>query len=167
MTFYLIGFILRLSLLNKPIMIKEIIMVIKFLKIAIVCLCFSTKPLFAQDGTNVNLQDNYVNKTLIDVNKTLIYASASGEIEVVKLLLEAGADVNHQSKKGNTALMYASHNGHIEVVKLLLEAGAVADIQNNSGQTALSMARSRVSLGRDYRDYTDIVRLLREAGATE
>ena len=63
--------------------------------------------------------------------------------------------------------MYASHNGHIEVVKLLLEAGAVADIQNNSGQTALSMARSRVSLGRDYRDYTDIVRLLREAGATE
>ena len=41
-------FYTSLSLLIKPIMIKEIIMVNNFFKIAIVIVCFSTKPLFAQ-----------------------------------------------------------------------------------------------------------------------
>ena len=58
---------------------------------------FSTKPLFAQDGTNVNLQDNYVNKTLIDVNKTLIYASASGRDRGYKAIARAGS--GRQSSK--------------------------------------------------------------------
>ena len=42
----------------------------------------------------------------------------------MKVLLEAGADVNAKRKNGETAVMTDSAKGHIEVVKVLLEAGA-------------------------------------------
>ncbi|KAF8462145.1 hypothetical protein BDZ91DRAFT_646409, partial [Kalaharituber pfeilii] len=50
--------------------------------------------------------------------------SSNGHIEIVKLLLAAGADVNAEGGLSNTALRGASSNGYIEIVKLLLAAGA-------------------------------------------
>jgi ankyrin repeat protein len=51
-------------------------------------------------------------------------ASEYGNIEIVKLLLEAGVDVNTKTKKGETALIYALNNGYTEIVNLLKKAGA-------------------------------------------
>ena len=48
-------------------------------------------------------------------------ASSNGHIEVVKLLLEKGADITIASDSGWTPLNSASDNGHLAVVKLLLE----------------------------------------------
>jgi uncharacterized protein len=49
----------------------------------------------------------------------------SGNLESVKLLLEANADVNAAEKfRGQTALMLAANEGHAAVVKALLAAGA-------------------------------------------
>ncbi|OCK88748.1 ankyrin, partial [Cenococcum geophilum 1.58] len=45
-------------------------------------------------------------------------------LEVVKLLLENGADVAVASNDGWTPLNSASSSGHLEVVKLLLKNGA-------------------------------------------
>lgn len=45
-------------------------------------------------------------------------------IEVVKLLLAKGADVNAKNKSGRAALMYASEKGYTEIVKILKAAGA-------------------------------------------
>ena len=52
----------------------------------------------------------------------LMMASANGHTEVVKLLLDNGADVNvKNTDDGVTALFMASANGHTEIVKLLLD----------------------------------------------
>ena len=39
---------------------------------------------------------------------------------MVRMLMEAGADVNCQDEDGSTALMCASEHGHADIVKLLL-----------------------------------------------
>jgi len=52
----------------------------------------------------------------------LYWASRIGHIDVVKLLLEKGADVNAADQFGQTPLYWASRIGHIDVVKLLATA---------------------------------------------
>lgn len=47
-----------------------------------------------------------------------------GHLEMVKFLLEAGADQEHKTDEMHTALMEASMDGHVEVARLLLDSGA-------------------------------------------
>jgi len=63
------------------------------------------------------------------------------DIEIVKLLLDHGADVNAQDKKsGVTALMLSVLTGQYEMAKILLEKGADADAKAADGGTALALA---------------------------
>ena len=54
-------------------------------------------------------------------------AALKGHLEVVRLLLEAGADKDSATTDGATALLEAAMAGHLEVVRLLLETGAYKD----------------------------------------
>merc|ERR1719166_167197 len=71
----------------------------------------------------------------------LMLAVSHGRLDMVDLLLEAGADVNIRDEDGSTALMCAAEHGHMEIVKLLMRHPdiniAPAD---NDGLTALSVA---------------------------
>ena len=49
----------------------------------------------------------------------LMTAAMGGHLEVVKLLLQSGADVTTKSYAGNTAIVFAERNGHTDVVALL------------------------------------------------
>ena len=53
-----------------------------------------------------------------------LYDEAFAQVEAARLLLEKGAAVDAQSKKGMTALMMACRDGHVEMARLLLEKGA-------------------------------------------
>jgi hypothetical protein len=73
----------------------------------------------------------------------LMYASMNGHDQVVKLLIEKGANMNLQDGKfGNmkTALMYACQYGHVEVISILLRNGADVAIKSNENKTALDYA---------------------------
>ena len=59
--------------------------------------------------------------------RALICASPIGHFEIVKYLIEHGADPNAKESddnSGRTALILASENGHFEIVKCLIEHGA-------------------------------------------
>ena len=43
---------------------------------------------------------------------------------MTRSLIDAGADVNHQNKDGNTAFKIAERRGHTEVEEALIEGGA-------------------------------------------
>ena len=75
----------------------------------------------------------------------LIYAAENGDEDIVKALLQAGADVNQTDSHNNTALMQATENGHNKIVKLLIKNGADVDMENDYDETALSIARENVS----------------------
>jgi ankyrin repeat protein len=53
-------------------------------------------------------------------NSALRFAVSKGNVEMVKLLLEKGANVNGETVDGTSPLLLAIHYGHVEVVKVLL-----------------------------------------------
>jgi len=61
-------------------------------------------------------------------------ASYKGHISVVKILLEAGADIEKGDERKNTPLHLAALFGHYDIVKLLLDAGAKANCTNSTGR---------------------------------
>ena len=54
----------------------------------------------------------------------LLFAARQGRVENVRLLLDAGADVNEAAPTGESALVVASFSGQGEVAALLLDRGA-------------------------------------------
>ena len=65
--------------------------------------------------------------------KTLVKAAEEGNIEIVKQLLEAGADVNASDKFGGRPLGYAIAGGHKKIVELLITSGADVNLKDNPG----------------------------------
>lgn len=57
--------------------------------------------------------------------------------EIVKILLQRGADVNAQDRLGMTALMMASRYGLSEIIKILLDNKADVNIRDKQRKTAL------------------------------
>ncbi|XP_053573856.1 KN motif and ankyrin repeat domain-containing protein 2 [Bombina bombina] len=71
----------------------------------------------------------------------LMLAVSHGRLDVVRALLECGADVNVQDHDGSTALMCACEHGHADIVTLLLAVPSCdVALTDNDGSTALSIA---------------------------
>jgi len=65
-------------------------------------------------------------------------ASASGQINVVRLLLDYSVEVDAVSCHGNTSLHIACLNGQDMVASELIAHGAAVDTPNNSGHVRVS-----------------------------
>ena len=90
-------------------------------------------------------------------DEKLLYACSRGRLELARLLLTAGVDVNAKDTFGWTPLHQAAWEGHTDVVPLLPAAGAEVDAKNESGSTPLHLAAAQ--------GHTDVARLLLAAGA--
>lgn len=93
-------------------------------------------------------------------NTPLMYGCAGGHEEVVKFLLEHGANVEDHNENGHTPLMEAASAGHVGLAKILLEHGAGINTHSNEfKESALTLAC--------YKGHLDMVRFLLEAGADQ
>ncbi len=70
----------------------------------------------------------------------LIVATDEGRLELVKLLIEAKADINDQDTVGQTALHLAAGRNYTEIIKLLIKAKARIDIKAVNRLTAFEYA---------------------------
>lgn len=89
----------------------------------------------------------------------LHYAAFEGREEMVRYLLDKGADKDALAPNGYTALMLAARNGHAGAARVLLQDDADFRVASSDGATALRIAQARNDKG--------LIELLRRAGAVD
>lgn len=104
-----------------------------------------TKELF--DKVSVNAEKQSINAIAAPINATVSHmnipvclAAGNGHVETLKLLMNAGADLNSCDANGNTALHWAVKNMRVEVVEFLIKKGINVDVANNDGLTPFHLA---------------------------
>jgi ankyrin repeat protein len=88
-------------------------------------------------------------------------AAHAGQVELVRLLIENGADLNVTAKYNLSALMLALIAQHVVAAQLLIEAGADVNIRSSPlfyGRSALFLA--------EVGGHAELVTLLLQKGAT-
>ena len=104
----------------------------------------SINSAFQDQSEMVNLLVNSgVNLNQLDAEglSPLTLAVLKGDKEIVRILLNSGADVNHQVlKDGNTALHYAVNLNKPELIQLLLLKKPELSVRNKNNQTPMEIA---------------------------
>lgn len=75
-----------------------------------------------RDGFDVNSKDE-------TLSTALHYATRQKQMDLMRLLIEAGVELNIQNNTGSTALHLTEKN--IDTIRILLEAGANPNIKDN------------------------------------
>jgi len=79
-----------------------------------------------------------------ELSKEITECARDGDLDGVRSLIETGADVDSQDKKGMTPLLYAARQGHGEVAELLISKGAdLAVVEPGARLTALHFCALR------------------------
>lgn len=84
-------------------------------------------------GANPNRPADYYG------GRALLNAVDAGNVELVRMLLDAGADPNLRGN-GQRPLPLAAQRGHARIIQLLLRAGADPDLPGSDGNTPLFIA---------------------------
>jgi len=102
----------------------------------------------------------------------LVYAVRSNDVESVKVLLAAGADVNQVTGYGWSPLLVATQNRYYKLGAFLLDHGADPTLANKGGWTPLYLATDNRNIENgDYpvrkgdMDHLDFIKLLLDKGA--
>jgi ankyrin repeat protein len=95
----------------------------------------AVKHLLAQKGADINLKDYWSGQTALHA------AAVGGHLEIVKFLVESGADKEAKTKSALTPLHFAAIDGHFGIVKFLVESGADKKAKTKGNQTPLQWAQ--------------------------
>lgn len=111
------------------------------------------RQIIAKDRTNVKETRGTI---------ALSHAAHLGYLEIVQILIEAGADVNDEDRvlyASEAPLAQAASHGYLQIVRVLLEAGAEVNIPSDDPEywTPLMCAVSSGNI--------EVVKLLVESGA--
>ncbi|RWS15412.1 hypothetical protein B4U79_11950 [Dinothrombium tinctorium] len=91
----------------------------------------------------------YINQSKIDVNECvdgrmpLHYAADYGQKDIIRFLIEKGANVNALDKHGISPLLAAIWEGHTDCIKLMIEKGASIDGKTPEGLTYFEAAEKQ------------------------
>ena len=79
------------------------------------------------------------------------------QIDIAKMLIDAGADVSIRDEYERTALHVCANWNHPEILGMLLDAGVDVNIQDERGETALYRCA--------WKNHPELARILIDAGA--
>lgn len=106
------------------------------------CSCRHLVRMAHSIGTDVDILQLLLNHgaSLSTGQTSLLYMAVSvGDLEMVSVLVELGANVNFEGENNWTALHYACAYGGCKIIKVLLKAGANINAINTNGNTPLHM----------------------------
>ncbi len=102
----------------------------------------------------------------------LVYAVRANDLDSVKVLLEAGADINQVTGYGWSPLLVATENRYYKLGEYLIEHGANVNLANKGGWTPLYLATDNRNIeSGDYpvrkgdMDHLDFIKVLIAKGA--
>ena len=88
-----------------------------------------------QAGVPVDCVDHQLDLT------ALFPAALLNKTDVIRLLLQKGADVNKRDRYGNTPVHWAASGNSTEAIAILIEHGASINITNDKGDKPIDTAR--------------------------
>lgn len=103
---------------------------------------------YIKKGADTNVKTNFLGETVLH------WASRIGDAEIVKLLLEKGADVKAKDAVGYTALKNAKLSDHKPVIKILLDYGAdIREIYDHSILNSLTASEKEKTIALFLKNY--------------
>ena len=103
----------------------------------------------------------FVSQAFENGETAAIAAARKGHAMCLKLLINAGGDLNMFDEHGKTALIYAAEDGHIECLNMLIKAGTDVNFRNEWNLTALVSAAVSAAMS----EKQDCLEALIHAGA--
>jgi ankyrin repeat domain-containing protein 50 len=84
--------------------------------------------LLSYDHVSSVINTTFSEDSCSDRSAPIVEAALFGHVDVVKLLIEAGADVNIRRRGSRTALQAAAANGNETTIRMLMDAGADSEV---------------------------------------
>lgn len=99
------------------------------------------KTLLSHYNVDLERECNVIFDGLVVYGATALWVAAGlGHLQVVKLLVKKGANVNHNTKAQSSPLRAACYAGRLDIVKYLIEHGADVNLGNKYNNTCIMIA---------------------------
>jgi ankyrin repeat protein len=111
--------------------------------------CPSVEIILAKESGRLEIVQILIEQYGFDVNEKtqdtestpLHFASWEGYADIIKYLIEKGAEVNAKNRMGQTPLYCATVLRKINAIRCLIEKGANISLKTNDGKTALDLVK--------------------------